>query len=395
MHVGVVELMETGHIALVETVSRVFCSEPGNKVTVYTTAKHARNLDFLLKLLPNLEITVKPGEVDEKGFLQRIAVTPHDRIYVITMTRLFPEFARWPVTMPLFLVIHNLDEWYGLSFSGRIIKFINAGMQSCDLNSVVYHFKMYLLYYSFKKRILKKVNQTHGKVVVLSEAVRSQFEKFRIREPAEVIPFSVFDPSLIRPATEPTSPLRICVPGILSQYRRNYIGLLELMEKSLTSLKGKFIIDLLGGVQPDNPLNQCETILEKIEILKNKGFSVIVHNVRFIPPEEYDRNLSSCDIILGNMNVVLNNFSQYGKTKETGLPFAMIKAGKPGILPKNYPAPEEIGSGILTYNSYEDLGRLLQDLINDRSYLVKLQEKALENSSRFSPDVIYKKLMSS
>jgi hypothetical protein len=393
MHIGIVELMETGHIVLAETISRIFCSEPGNTVTVYTTEKHARNLEFLLRHLPNLKLAGKPEDIDEADFLQQIAETALDRVYVVTINKFFPEFANWPVKAPLFPVIHNLDEWYGLSFFQGIKKFINAGLQSRDLNSLVYLFKMYFIYPSFKKRILNKVLQTGGKVVVLSEAVRGQLVKLRITEPAEIIPFSVFDPALVRPPSEPTSPLRICVPGILSQYRRNYIGLLDLLEKSLDPLKDKFIIDLLGGVQPDNLLNQCETLLKKTEILKKKGFSLIVHNVGFISPQEYDRDLSACDIILGNMNVVLNKYSQYGKTKETGLPFAMIKAGKPGILPEGYPAPEEIRSGILTYDSYADLGRLLKDLINDRPYIVQLQEKALANSRRFSPEIIYKNLM--
>lgn len=394
MHIGIVELMETGHVVLAETIARIFCSDPGNTVTIYTTVKHARILEFLPGRLHNLSITGKPENIDEKGFLEQVAASPHDRVYVVTMNRLFSEFAGWPLRSPLYLVIHNLDEWFGLSFFQGVKKFMNAVRQSHDLNSLVYLFKMYFTNPPFKEKILDKVHRTRGKVVVLSEAVRRQLEELDKREQTEVIPFSVYDPSLVRKGSDPASPLRICVPGILSQYRRNYTGLLEIVENSLARVKEKFILDFLGGVQPENPLNQSGTLLGKAEALKQKGFSVIVHNDRFIPPEEYDRDLSACDIILGNMNVVLNKFSRYGKTKETGLPFAMIKAGKPGILPAGYPVPEEIRSGILTYNNYDELGILLLNLINDPGSVRKLQEKALENSRHFSPEIIYNKLIS-
>lgn len=394
MHVGIVELMETGHIVLAESIARIFCSGPGNTVTIYTTAKHAGSLQFLTLHLSNLKLIPKPDEIDEKGFLSQIASTAHDRVYVVTMNRLFPEFAGWSISSPLFPVIHNLDEWFGLSLFQGFKKFMNAALQSPKLNSLVYLFKMYFVYPSFKKRILGRVKTTGGKLVVLSEAVRGELETMEIKHSTEVIPFSVFDPALAHHESNPSSPLRICVPGILSQYRRNYIDLLDTLENSLDTLRDKFIIDLLGGVQPDNPLNQCDVILKKSKKLKELGFSIIVHNVRFIPPEEYDRELSACDIILGNMNVVLNKYSRYGKTKETGLPFAMIKAGKPGILPEGYPVPEEIRSGVVTYGSYEDLAGILKELIDNRSTVTRLQEAALVNSKRFSPEVIYKNLIS-
>jgi hypothetical protein len=108
--------------------------------------------------------------------------------------------------------------------------------------------------------------------------------------------------------------------------------------------------------------------------------------------KQYDKELALSDIILGNMNVVLNRHSQYGRTKETGLPFAMIKAAKPGILPDNYPVPEEIISSTIRYESYDHLGKILTGLIKDRQAVTDLQKMALENSYFFSPGNIYKQI---
>jgi hypothetical protein len=183
------------------------------------------------------------------------------------------------------------------------------------------------------------------------------------------------------------------VPGILSQYRRNYLAFLETIELHLAGLKDGFIIDFLGGIQDENRLDNHALILNKIDFLQRKGFSIVVRTVRFIPPVEYDIELSKADIIVGNMNVALNRYSIYGKTKETGIPFAMIKAAKPGILPDSYPVPEELSTSTLVYHDFRELGKIITDLVTDRPKIAALKKKALENSKKFSAESIYNQIL--
>ena len=393
MRVGIIELMETGHIVLAETMCKIFCSNPQNQVFLFTVENHADSLDFLTSQYLNLSIIVKPSQQKEEDFLQQIGSVSLDRLYIVTLNKFFPEFSRWQINTRLFLVVHNLDEWFSISPIQSIRKYINTIFNNPNLRLLIYFFKVHVIYPSYKKQILKKIQQSNGCLVVLSDSIRKQVYLLKTNIPVEVIPFSVFDPSLVHFKSDPLKPLRICVPGILSQYRRNYLALLDTMERFLSPYKTRFILDFLGGVQWDNHLNDSRLILEKIDHLNRDGFSIIVHNVKFIPPLEYDRGLSISDIILGNMNVVLNKYSEYGKTKETGLPFAMIKAAKPGILPDNYPVPEQISSSTLLFHSYEGLGRILADLINDPRSVLELQEKALANSKDFSPEIIYNQLI--
>ena len=393
MRVGIIELMEMGHIVLAETMCKIFCSDPQNQIFLFTIENHAENLNFLTSQYLNLSIIVKPSQQKEESFLQQIGSESLDRLYIVTLNKFFPAFSHWQIKTRLFLVVHNLDEWFGISPIQNIQKYINTIFNKPRLKLLIYFFKVHIIYPSYKKQILEKVQQSNGCIVVLSDSIRKQLNLLKINIPVEVIPFSVFEPTLVCFKSDQTKPLRICVPGILSQYRRNYLALLDIVKTQLESYKNRFIIDFLGGVQLDNSLNDSKMILEKINHLNSEGFSIIVHNVRFIPPVEYDRELSLADIILGNMNVVLNKFSEYGRTKETGLPFAMIKAAKPGILPDNYPLPEEICSSTLLYHSYEDLGRILADLINDPQSVMELQKKALTNSKHFSPEIIYNQLI--
>ncbi len=393
MNAGIAEIMETGHITLAESLCRIFCCDPGNKVYLFTIETHSANLNFLCSIFPNLVLVVKPGDQKVEDFLIDITNYSLDRLYLVTLTKHFRLISEWPLKTRFFLVIHNTDEWFGNSFFKSVNKFFYSISRTFNLNLWIYYFKLSFIFPAYKIEILEKVRKTNGCLVVLSVSVQKSMNSMRIKIPSEVVPFSVFDASLVTSQTSLASRLRICVPGILSQYRRNYLAFLETVETLPAELKDRFIIDFLGGVRYENPLDNHTLILHKIEELKKKGFSIIIHPVRYIPPGEYNIELSKADIIAGNMNVELNKYSVYGKTKETGIPFAMIRAAKPGILPDTYPIPEELSTSTLLYHDFKDLGKILASIISDRRIIEDLRLKALENSAKFSPELVYNQLL--
>jgi hypothetical protein len=393
MRVGVAEIMETGHITLAETICRIFCCDPGNQVYLFTLEKHAGNLAFLHDLYPNLFMVIRPSGKNMEEFINETGVYKLDRIYLVTLTKYFRTISKWHPKTRLFLVIHNIDEWFGISPAEAVRRFFYSISGSVHLNLWVYFFKVSFVFPFYKNEILRKVRKSDGCLVVLSRSVLNRLNSMIINSPSEVIPFSLFDPSLVVEKTSADKEVRICVPGILSQYRRNYLALFDVMENHLVELKTLFVLDLLGGVQYDNQFDNPLLLLERIDSLRRKGFSIIVHTVHFIAPLEYDKELSKADIILGNMNVNLNRYSSYGKTKETGIPFAMIRAAKPGILPETYPYPEEISSSTLKYKDFNNLGEILVNLISNREKIEDLKKKALVNSKKFSPESIYKNIV--
>jgi len=392
MRVAIVEIMETGHVAMAESLCRIFCSQPANNVVIFTLDSHAANLRHLGEKFSGLKFNIMPNDQSVDDFLGRIASFTFERVYVVTMTKYFNEFARWKLRSKLFLVVHNLDEWFILSLLNNTGKFISGIHRKPNLKLLLYLIKLHFSIPRYKKKILKIVSLTKGSVVVLSESLKKEAIRMQVPFNIEVVPFSVYDPPEITNDPDNTKPLRICVPGIISQYRRNYLALLNLAEQQLGNYKDDFILDFLGGIQTENRLNDSAPVLLKTEDLRQKGFKIIIHYTSFIPVGEYDRELALADIVLGNMNVVLNRHSRYGKTKETGLPFAMIKAAKPGILPYNYPLPEEIISGTIRYENYEHLGKILTGLIINRQSVSDLKKIALKNSGNFNPERIYKQI---
>ena len=389
MRVGVVEIMETGHITLAETLCRIYCCDPENQVYLFIIEKHAVNLGFLCDIYPNLNIVVKDTGKEIGLFLDDTDEYMLDRLYFVTLTKYYFKISKSNLKASLFLTIHNIDEWFGNSFIRSVKRFLYSISGTSSLNLWIYFFKFNFILPPLKRIILRKVNRSDGRLVVLSGSLQKRLKDLDITIPSEIVPFSVFDPSLITEGHSENGLLRICVPGILSQYRRNYMELLELIENKLDSYKNLFVFDLLGGVQTENHFDNPHIILKRIDLLKSRGFSIIDHRVQFIPPLEYNRELAKSDVILGNMNVVLNKYSIYGKTKETGIPFAMIRAARPGIVPDTYPVPEELSSSTLVYSSLEHLGDILINLISDKLIVKDLKNKALENSKRFTPEIIY------
>ena len=393
MRVGIIEIMETGHLELAETICRIYCSDPANMVYFLTIEKHAGNMKPLCDRYPNLEVI--PGAAGDTGCIfARADSLSLDRVYLVTLIRYFRETAAWKSRSKFFLTVHNLDEWFGHSFISGACKFFDSFFHNFSLKLIAYSFKVNFIYPRYKKMILGNVRESGGKLVVLSESVHNELLKLKPGIPSEVLPFSVYDPAIGDVGEAITGgPLKICVPGILSQYRRDYLGLLDMLEEKLSAVKDEFSIDFLGGVNTDNPLDKAQLIIKRIEKLQAKGFNITYHSVRFIPSQEYEKELSHADIILGNMNIDLNKFSRYGKTKETGLPFAMIKAGKAGILPDDYPYPAGLSSGVISYHSKSEIAGILAGLIKDRGQLDILKRNAIENSIKFTPAAIYKKLV--
>jgi hypothetical protein len=156
-----------------------------------------------------------------------------------------------------------------------------------------------------------------------------------------------------------------------------------MFNNQLFSVKDKIILDLLGYIPEDNRF-----LINDINELISKGFS-IDYNEGFIDSHEFDQRLSKCDIILGNLKVQMNVFRKYGETKETGILFNIIKSGKPGILPYEYPIDEELTDICLFFKNYTELGALILRMIDHPEIIANLKAKSRLAVKQYSPENLY------
>ncbi|MBK7501081.1 MAG: hypothetical protein IPI19_18905 [Ignavibacteriales bacterium] len=124
------------------------------------------------------------------------------------------------------------------------------------------------------------------------------------------------------------------------------------------------------------------------------GIKVAYFTQDYIPLEIFDKELANSDIVLGNIKLNIDKYSKYGKTKETGIPFTMIRAAKPGVLPQNYPSLKELESSTIRFSDSDSLTEILTDLISKNSIILKLKSEALKNSLKFHPAKLYQDLIS-
>jgi hypothetical protein len=252
---------------------------------------------------------------------------------------------------------------------------------------LVYDFKVNFIYPLQRKKIINKIKRNGGKFVVLSSILKKELSIYINKDLIDVVPFSFYDKNLTDKSLLNTR-LRICIPGTLSNTRRDYLGILDLFDDNSELFKTKIELDLLGcPIQKED-----DKIIQRARLLIFKGLKIHLYEHSFIPNEIFNENLSKADIILGNLKIQQGKFSFYGKTKETGVTFALIRAAKPGVIAEGYDIMDELKSSVLYYKDRDQLKTILLRLANDKDYLEILKKEAQKNSQSFEPSLIYKNL---
>lgn len=394
MKIAILEIAPHGHYPYVESIAQVFTAVPENKVVIFTNEKGQQHLQHLVannsSVNHQISLIIKQNTEGYKEFLQRIQ--NFDKIIVVTLE----AYAREPFLMmqafnkiefncPIYYVVHNLDFWFQQSL---IDKIKNIFFKLTSFKDFTYRLKVYFYYTLINQSIISKVIKSKGRFVTMTQVMGNVLAQYVGSEHVSIIPFSVFDDKK-NLETPTNSRLRVCIPGFLSEARRDYDAIFKLLDgESELFIKTHIEWDFLGGI---NKAENGQVIKIKTEKYILKGHKIHVYE-SFISMEDFDNNLSKADIILGNMHLQQGANSVYGKTKETGIIFTMIKAAKPGILPAEYPCDDNLKSSVLTFNDYDDVLEIFKKLFNHRNELAILQAKALENALKFTPLSIYAQL---
>ena len=183
--------------------------------------------------------------------------------------------------------------------------------------------------------------------------------------------------------------LRICIPGVITQAKRDYLSLFEVLEQNATALAERIDLYLLGYV---NDREQAE-MGGAIEKLIASGYQVYYHD-SFVYGEEFDRAIANCDLLLNNQFISKNSTEVYGKTKESGMIFNMLRAAKPGLLPREYNVSDEFYDCTLFFDSYPHLVELIQEVVDDPQRLEQLKAAARKLSTSYLPQNLYPRLVS-
>ena len=74
--------------------------------------------------------------------------------------------------------------------------------------------------------------------------------------------------------------------------------------------------------------------------------------------------------------------------------FNMLRAAKPGFLPREYNVSQEFHDCTLFFDSYDHLVALIQEIVDDPQKLEQLKTSAQKLSTSYLPENLYPRLVS-
>jgi hypothetical protein len=158
----------------------------------------------------------------------------------------------------------------------------------------------------------------------------------------------------------------ITIPGIVSQNRRDYRHLIDLLPELNRLISNPIVLYLLGApkTRTDNK------ILKQLNALSLK-YIEIKSFLEDVPADQYDAMLSITDFLLLPIKirkVYRSSYEYRGKSCTSGNLNDMIRFSLPAIVPRELPLSSDVEGLVDTYKSRRDLLNVLTLWINKRHY---------------------------
>ena len=393
MLIGIIEVSEPNHYSAVNGLLKTYASNPQNEIIVYTlpSIKKALEENGLPKNSSLVILNIDENQ-SLKNLLKDIEDTAFDRIHICTMFDNYSDFAGFkPQTKEIWLHVHQCEEWYNDNFN-RAINTLIPSLKNKDQNReysriIARAVRDYLVYKPLRKKMLTQFDKNYQlRIIVHSEGQKEVLLKYSCQSPITVFPFAIYEE--MDDLSESNQVLRICIPGVITQAKRDYLGLFEALQEKAEALSDRLELYLLGYVTE----REQPAMTDAIADLQNSGYKVLYHD-SFVYGEEFDRAIASCDLLLNNQFISKNSTEVYGKTKESGMIFNMLRAAKPGLLPKEYNVSSEFSDCTLFFDSYPHLVDLIKEIINDPQRLQQLKAAAKKLSVSYLPKNLYSRLI--
>ena len=391
MLVGIIEVSEPNHYSAVNGLLKTYASDRSNKIIVYTLASIQKAL--LENGLPeNVSLVVLEPQQSLKKLLDDIEKISFDRLHICTIFDNYLEFARFePATKEIVFHVHQCEEWYNDNFN-RAIATLIPSLKNKDQNRAYYRIIAramvdYLIYRPLRKKMLAQYDRNYQlKIIVHSQGQKEVLREYGCKSPITVFPFAIYEG--MKDSSQLNQRLRVCIPGVITQAKRDYLSLFQALQDNAEVLRDRIELHLLGYITQREREEMSAAISKAIDA----GYHVDYHD-SFVYGEEFDSAIAKCDLLLNNQFIRKNSTEVYGKTKESGAIFNMLRAAKPGLLPREYSVSPEFKDCTLFFDGYAHLIEILQQILDDPTLLVQLKTAAGKLSQSYSPTSLYPKLV--
>jgi hypothetical protein len=386
MKIAILEICAPTHYTLINALIKTYSTDPNNTIVVYTLDNIAKTLvDGGISEQTSIVIFDKNNTAD---FLKNIEKTAYDRLHICTIEDYFEDFVQFkPNVKDLFFHIHDIDIWYDAGIGSRFKNLIFDLKNSAGkIRSIARFGKDVLIRQPLKRKILRGLLGNNPFYIVMSNTLKINLGKHVSSYKIVVFPTLINEGVTPKP-NQNNGKVRICIPGIITDGRRDYSGLFKILDTILPQIKHKLIIDLLGRVDKKEL-----HLADKIKDLQAKGLD-ITYSLDFIDAITFDEMLDKADILLNNQTMMVSHTGQYGATKESGMIFNIVRGSKPAIFPKAYVVDEEFEDVMMYYNSENDLKEILLGLAQHTIDIEQYKNKAIELGKSYTPKNLYNRLV--
>jgi hypothetical protein len=390
MKIAIIEICFTNHYTLVNTLIKTYACDSKNQIIVFTTKEIEKTLQETgVPQNTRFELFDVQKEPAEQ-FLKNIEKQVFDRLHITTIKKHFDEFVAFqPQTGMLFLHIHNIDLWFEHSLSSNIRNLVATIQKVPDkAREIARFFRDILKRNRIKRTIIYNFQKYNFRLIVFSSGQVHYLEQFIDPRSIMIFPSDICEKEDFNPLVQTQNDtIRICIPGSVTDTRRDYTGFLNMLESILPQIKGKLVFDFLGYVDKLEP-----QLLQKIK--KINALSLEIHHYEdFITAQAFDEGLEKADILLNNQIINYSHTGKYGVSKESGFLFKMLRGARPGIMPAGYSVDKEFEGTLLFFSDNNALKNIILRLANREIALDGLKEKAYEMSKLNTPKNLYKKLL--
>jgi hypothetical protein len=389
LNIGILEICVKEHYMVVNAVVKTYASDPANKIFIFTTQAAKDLIMAQDNDGAQIEYVLFDQESNVNGFFEKIKEYPLDRIHYTTVSKHFKAFYFFKPNLncKVFFHFHNIDLWYDSALiiqMKRIYKVFFKDKNKIDFMRQIKYSVKDVLWDFYRKKFIKKIAKDRTNIVILSEAQRFHLQKYLNAKNAIVFPTLIFEPGFYKDLSTDNTKIRVCIPGSVTQIRREYNKLFDVLESNLDFYKSNCILDLLGFIPPSET-----ALIERIRVMQEKGLNILSYNY-FIDVKQFDLELYKSDIILSN---ILLDDSLGLQNKETAAVFHMIRGAKPGVFPESFVLDKDFKDSVVKFKAYSDLHDLFVELFNKPQIIKELKANALKISLQYSPAQLIKRLI--
>ncbi len=253
---------------------------------------------------------------------------------------------------PYLITIHNLNTWLKPPFT---------------LN------RKALANYYYRGKMVKKSSFLAVQEELFIDYIR---KNSLYGKPVVTIPHTLQEE---KPNQPENTKIRIAIPGGIDGVRRDNDFALDVIEE-INKVSKNFQFVFLGKVVG----HLGEKIWDRIISLREKGMD-IQHFYDDNSNVVFDTEMNRCDLVFLplNVNTKYEGVPEvYGISKVTGVIYDMMRFAKPGVVPEKMVIPPTMGGSLLSYNSKEQLIRILLEW-GENPQITKERKWIAEENSRY------------